>query len=438
MSIIKPNMHSLQSKLSLSPNYRIYSIFAILLLIISSLNKTYKPDNIDYLVYCLFIFISIVNTIDRRKFIVPHNYAFILLLLLFVMIINAFVTDYSVSPKYFAIGVILSCIPFIHFIISYNYNLAFSEIIHLMDRLVLAIVLLGIFIIAETIFNGWVGLTGFLSTKIFMIGFMASLFIQGLILSLGLYHLKKDNKYKRIAFFLIVLIVLTNQLKALSCMLLIVGIYFLLLRKARKSRQWGLTILIIVCSFQVLLFIPKVQEKVVRYTEIYGSESAKDGIARVAMYYTAVKIADDYFPFGSGQGTYGSIASNLSKNDKIYDDYGLSGIWGMSRYDDMDFRMDAYGASVLGEQGYIGTILYLMLLFFPFTYLMKKTKNNPNRKFYLFVSGLSIIVIIIQSLSLSLMNRFSFVFCYSGISAMLIRVVEIQHIQISRKGMRRK
>lgn len=404
---------------------RVYSLFAVLLIVISSLNKEIKLFSLDYVLYGLFLVIASFSMLGKRGLSLPKRYFSILFCFLSILFLNIYFTNYHVPIRYYLVGVAVTCLPFIHFVISYNQNLSFKDVSFIIDKILNTICVCAIIVILETLlFRSTEELTGFLKTQLFMIGFIASLCNQGVILSLASFHLTHRQKYKRILIFLTVMIVLTNQLKAIGSLIVIYSIYFLFMRKGNTVRRIGYALIALVCVFQALMFVPKIHDKVLRYSEMYGGETAKDGIARVALYYTAVEIANDYFPFGSGQGTYGSIAANLNGDDRIYDDYGISGIWGLSSKDEVDFRMDAYGSSVLGEQGYLSTIFYIGLLFFPFFYLKKQSSSHPYHHFYLFISGLTISTVLIESLTLALMNRFAFIFIYSGLSALIIRIID--------------
>lgn len=404
---------------------RVYLLFAVLLIVISSLNKEIKLFSLDYVLYGLFLVIASFSMLGKRGLSLPKRYFSILICFLSILFLNIYFTNYHVPIRYYIVGVAVTCLPFIHFVISYNQNLSFKEVSFIIDKILNTICVCAAIVILETLlFRSTDELTGFLKTQLFMIGFIASLCNQGVILSLACFHLTHRQKYKRILIFLTVMIVLTNQLKAIGSLIVVYSIYFMFMRKGDTIRRIGYALVALVCVFQFLMFVPKIHDKVLRYTEMYGGETAKDGIARVALYYTAVEIANDYFPFGAGQGTYGSIAANLNGDDRIYDDYGISRIWGLSSKDEVDFKMDAYGSSVLGEQGYLSTFIYLELLLFPFFYLRKRTKGNPNRKYLLFISSLTTVTIIVESITLALMNRFAFIFIYSGISALFVKVCD--------------
>lgn len=430
----------MQQNNTISLRGKIYTIFASSLIIVSSLNRELKLSSVDYLLYGIFFIYSANLIFTQKRHSLPKRYFSLLLLFLSLLLLNSFVTRYHIPVHYYIVGIIITSLPFIHFFISYNENLNFNEIFYIVDKIISTILVCAILVSLETIMLGNVESdgSGFVHTKLFMLGFIASLCNQGVILSLACYHLTRRKKYIRIVLFLILFIVLINQLKAVASMIFVLSIYFLYMRKGNVMRRIGLACITLVISFQVLMFIPVVHDKVVRYSEMYGGESAKDGIARVALYYTAIEIANDHFPFGTGQGTYGSIACNLSGINRVYEDYGISNIYGISlnTRDVADYRLDAFIASVLGEQGYLSIIVYLGLLFYPFLYLRINTMGNSRRQYMLFVSGLTLISILFESFTLALMNRFAFIFIYSGLAAMFVKNVakDVNNNVVNRKG----
>lgn len=86
-----------------------------------------------------------------------------------------------------------------------------------------------------------------------------------------------------------------------------------------------------------------------------------EGAARTLMYYTSLEMLKDYFPFGSGFGTFGTDASGLYYSP-IYYKYGLNYVFGCSPNDygtETSFFMDTFYPVILGQFGIIGTILFI-------------------------------------------------------------------------------
>lgn len=97
-----------------------------------------------------------------------------------------------------------------------------------------------------------------------------------------------------------------------------------------------------------------------------GANSVEDMYARPALYYTAWEIMKDYFPFGSGFGTFASYASGVYYS-RLYHDYGISYIYGLQP-DGYYFVSDTY-FPVLAQFGVVGVWLFLL-------FMWKRIKNS--------------------------------------------------------------
>ncbi len=95
---------------------------------------------------------------------------------------------------------------------------------------------------------------------------------------------------------------------------------------------------------------------------------------RTAMYARSGDIAVDFFPFGTGSGTYGSQPSRTLFFSPVYDLYGISSLWGGSP-EFSSFLMDTFWPKVLGEAGIFGLLCYLAA----FIYLCFKGVGNLRR-----------------------------------------------------------
>ncbi|MBX7500023.1 hypothetical protein K3181_01035 [Qipengyuania sp. YG27] len=78
---------------------------------------------------------------------------------------------------------------------------------------------------------------------------------------------------------------------------------------------------------------------------------------RVALYKYAPDIALNYFPFGSGWGTWGSSASRDVYYSPLYFKYGINSIHGGSIRDG-SFLVDTFWPKILAEQGVVGFLIY--------------------------------------------------------------------------------
>ncbi|WP_088809749.1 MULTISPECIES: DUF4408 domain-containing protein [Listeria] len=94
--------------------------------------------------------------------------------------------------------------------------------------------------------------------------------------------------------------------------------------------------------------------------------------ARGLLLRTSFKIAQDYFPFGGGLGMFGSHAARVNYSP-YYAYYNLDSVWGLAP-SNPQFATDSYWAMLLGEVGFLGCLLMIILFV---ALLITITKNLP-------------------------------------------------------------
>lgn len=82
-----------------------------------------------------------------------------------------------------------------------------------------------------------------------------------------------------------------------------------------------------------------------------------DEMARPATYLTGLQIMVDYFPFGSGLGSFGCKAAR-DEYSPLYYKYHLDKIWGLAPENPM-FLADTFYPIVYSEYGLVGVFLFL-------------------------------------------------------------------------------
>ena len=90
---------------------------------------------------------------------------------------------------------------------------------------------------------------------------------------------------------------------------------------------------------------------------MYVFDADPDSIARTALYVNAPNVFLDYFPFGSGLGSY-AVWFSGEYYSPIYDIYNLSNIYGLSR-EYPNWIADTFFPS-LAQIGFVGTILFFL------------------------------------------------------------------------------
>ena len=103
--------------------------------------------------------------------------------------------------------------------------------------------------------------------------------------------------------------------------------------------------------------------------------TSSESTARAQLYLTGTKIGADDFPLGTGFGRFASYQSRLNYSP-VYDQYGLSSVYGLSRRDPQ-FIDDTAWPSVLGETGYAGLAIYLTGLLLLAAALIRRIKSVP-------------------------------------------------------------
>ena len=77
---------------------------------------------------------------------------------------------------------------------------------------------------------------------------------------------------------------------------------------------------------------------------------------RVALHVVGIRILGDYFPLGSGFGTFGSYLSGEYYSN-IYALYGIDRVWGMSK-NFYSFISDVFWPYIYGQFGLFGLLIY--------------------------------------------------------------------------------
>ena len=93
-----------------------------------------------------------------------------------------------------------------------------------------------------------------------------------------------------------------------------------------------------------------------RFDHYFVSGFYDEEIARPRMYRTAFTILWEYFPFGSGMGTFGTAASAVYYSP-LYPKYGLNHVWGLNTAG--GFICDSFYPS-MAQFGIVGIILFIV------------------------------------------------------------------------------
>ena len=112
--------------------------------------------------------------------------------------------------------------------------------------------------------------------------------------------------------------------------------------------------------------------------------------ARNVLLITSIKIARDYFPLGTGFGTFGSYmaAKNYSK---LYYKYGINNVFGLTK--DGEFLCDSFWPMILGQFGIFGMILYMLCILIIFKKIQVNYKSTEKNIYIAKIAMLMYLVI---------------------------------------------
>lgn len=125
---------------------------------------------------------------------------------------------------------------------------------------------------------------------------------------------------------------------------------------------------------------------------LYFSEKAQTDVARTVFFVRSFDLAVINFPYGSGLGTFGSVAAKVFYSP-VYYEFGFHNIHGLEPDAHLlgrDYRVDTLIPHYLGELGFIVTIVYLSSFFFLFYRVFKVSKNKKMKDIQYFVASLAI------------------------------------------------
>lgn len=171
-----------------------------------------------------------------------------------------------------------------------------------------------------------------------------------------LIRLEKLNKNNCIYISMLIIILMTT-LRSKAVAFASVSIIILLYIKLsnNKINTWKVIFIGVICI-------------AIGYKQIYYY-FMNENSARAVLLGTSIEIANDYFPLGTGFGTFGSYFSGESYSP-VYEMYGINDIWGL-RQENPNFISDSFWPMVLGQFGYIGALLYMLCIVIIYIKLQK-------------------------------------------------------------------
>ena len=195
---------------------------------------------------------------------------------------------------------------------------------------------------------------------------------------------KMRNKEKIYYYAMaIISLVLATKAPPIMFSIIFIGLAFYFKKHERLSPIviiTGVIILIVAGWFQIETYI------------------LNENAPRRLFFEYAFKTANNYFPLGSGFGTFGSdqAARNYSQ---LYYQYGFNKLFGMTP-EDGSFLSDTFWPMAIGQFGWVGGILYIsayIMIFLSF----KNNKYNSQTKAFLYAAFLQYMIHAVGSAILS-------------------------------------
>lgn len=200
-----------------------------------------------------------------------------------------------------------------------------------------------------------------------------------LMLMLAVFYKEKSNDLIFVAVGTL-LVLLSLRLKAIAATFTFCYVFFLVVLRKKELKGWKL-----------LPFLPVATA--VGWNEFYGYFFSENTMlhARGALFHTSLKIARDYFPLGTGFGTFASDPSGKYYSP-VYIKYGINEVWGLGK-DRPILVTDTFWPMIIGQTGIIGFIFYVTIIICLFKLVSPAYKTNRA----LYVAGLGALIYLLFS-----------------------------------------
>lgn len=181
----------------------------------------------------------------------------------------------------------------------------------------------------------------------------------------------KKNIFPLICAFIVLL--LSMRSKAFIYMAGVIIIFTLLHKRNRLSVQTS--------KIKKRLYVSGIVLAIVAYliASVKISSYLTWGMtaARPALYLVSFEILKDFFPFGSGFGTFASSISGQYYSP-LYFKYGINMVSGLQQSDGFTYISDTYWPYIVAQFGLFGTIMYMIALLYVFKDILRMYRSNVN------------------------------------------------------------
>lgn len=163
--------------------------------------------------------------------------------------------------------------------------------------------------------------------------------------------------YRKISVLLFISVLITLSVKEIFAATLVTALYFR--KELRLDIFISVFLVLLVISIAIAVTDNPISSAVADRLSVFLFDPSVLTV-RGQMYAKAPIIASEYFPFGSGAGTFGSSPSRDLYFSPLYYKYGIAYLHGGSEADG-SFLIDTFWPKILGEYGWLGLFLYSLV-----------------------------------------------------------------------------
>lgn len=338
--------------------------------------------------HLIISFLVLINWFMYGKKIRIQKHYRITIIFLLIFLVTAYFFSKAPLFNYF-LGFFFTFLFGFLFIISSNTKNSKYVIIKIFKYLLLAFALMSIVSIFQSLSNGS-SLRDY-SGLFRELGAFGAVMNICTIISLALFLITSKKLYLYIAILFSIGVMMTILKKTMISN--VVVWFFFIFNATTKNRLILLFVFTIIFISSFYLIGDKLIQDIDFNATYYKDVGAKEHV-RTGMFLASYQIALDYFPFGSGLGTFGSLASITGGYSQVHYDYGITYIGANSPEDiasGSHTLLDTYWPHIFAELGFFGTILFFFMWFFPLkkAFFNFKTASNP------FIKGISFYIIMV-------------------------------------------
>jgi O-antigen ligase len=375
------------------------------------------PGGIKHLLLFLFVLYGWYVTGSKLYY---HDKNYLILIFFNCLYITILFFTTNVSVVNYFIGFVFTYLFSFIFILSSNTKNSTKNLFNLFKSLIYIFLPLSFITVFASLITGYQINTNYIGVFRELGAFGTILNISS-ILCLVLFLKTNNRKYIILAGVFSIIIFLTIMKKSIlsNCI-----IWFIYLFSKGSIKQKIFQSLIFVSIFILAIFFMRNQliENITKNID-YVSDAGDEHV-RIAMYNAAFKIASDHFPFGTGTGTFGSLPSLYNGYSKVYYDYNIYLIEPLSPERVLEGEghdlFDTFWPHIIGELGFLGTILFILLWFYPIFKAVIHYKNTSSKEikalaFYVISIG---VVMFIEGFALYTPEISAFIIfhsCFTGL-----------------------